>query len=409
MIKASLPSSLSFLVTLFNKILQTQIYPEKWSRGIITPIPKSGEIENPDNYRGITINSCLSKLFNLLLINRLLSLINEKNILKNNQIGFRKGFRTADHVLTIKALMNKYLSENKKLYLYFVDFRKAYDSIWHEALFEKLLGYKISTKFVSLLKNVYEKLNLSVRLPRGITEFFPSNVGLKQGCNMNPILFNLFINDINEIFHERFYHPVTLCNIKLSNLLYEDDLILISETRTGLQSCLSNLQAYCQKWKLTVNKKKTKVMVVEKRQFSTQMHRFSFKKEPLEICKLYPYLGTIITNNGNFKVNIQELCKSARRAMYTLLGSTNKYASGNLRMLLKLFDRMILPICTHNCEVCGSTFFTRKFVPNDFLSKRRLKNAADKLHCVFIKQTLGVNSKASNWAILSETNRCSHD
>ena len=68
---------------------------------------------------------------------------------------------------------------------------------------------------------------------------------------------------------------------------------------------------------------------------------------------------------------------------------------------------MILPISTYNCEVWGSTFFTRKFVSSDFLSERQLKNTVDKLHCVFIKQILGVNSKASNWAILSETNRSS--
>ena len=71
-------------------------------------------------------------------------------------------------------------------------------------------------------------------------------------------------------------------------------------------------------------------MVVEKIQSSVQIHCFNFKKKPLEICKLYPYLRAIITNNGNFKVNIEELCKIARRAMYTLLGSTNKFASGNL-------------------------------------------------------------------------------
>ena len=115
---------------------------------------------------------------------------------------------------------------------------------------------------------MYDITKVSVHLSRGITKFFPSNVGLKQGCNMSPILFSLFINDINEIFDVRFCRPVTLGNIKLNNLLYADDLILISETRTGLQSCLDNLQAYCQKWKLTVNNKKTKVMVVEKRQSS---------------------------------------------------------------------------------------------------------------------------------------------
>ena len=85
---------------------------------------------------------------------------------------------------------------------------------------------------------MYEKNKLSVRLPRGIAEFFPSNVGLKQGCNMSPILFNLFVSNINEIFDVCFCQLVSVGNIKLSNLLYADDLILISETKTGLQSCL---------------------------------------------------------------------------------------------------------------------------------------------------------------------------
>ena len=129
-------------------------------------------------------------------------------------------------------------NKNIKLHFCFVDLRKAYDSIWRDTLFKKLFCFGVSTNFVSLLKNIYEKTKLSVHLPRVITEFFPSNVGLKQGCNMSPILLNLFINDINEIFDERFCHPVTLDNIKLSNLLYADDLILIFETRTGLQGCL---------------------------------------------------------------------------------------------------------------------------------------------------------------------------
>ena len=72
--------------------------------------------------RGITINSCLNRLFDLLLANRLTSFVNEKSILKYNQIGFRKGFHTADHVLTTKTIIDKYLSKNQKLYFCFVDF-----------------------------------------------------------------------------------------------------------------------------------------------------------------------------------------------------------------------------------------------------------------------------------------------
>ena len=118
MIKASASIILPFLVVFFNKILETREYPDKWTVGMITPLHKSGEIDDPDNYRGITINSCLSKLFTLLLNNRLTNFINKEDALKFNQIGFRKGFRTADHVLTLKALIDKYLNKPKSLHMF---------------------------------------------------------------------------------------------------------------------------------------------------------------------------------------------------------------------------------------------------------------------------------------------------
>ena len=127
---------------------------------------------------------------------------------------------------------------------------------------------------------MYEKNKLSVRLPRGIAEFFPSNVGLKQGCNMSPILFNLFVNDINEIFDVRFCHPVSLGNIKLSNLLYADDLILISETKTGLQSCLDQ--------SASITARSGNSWSTIKRQKSWLWKKDNPQLEPLEICKLYP-------------------------------------------------------------------------------------------------------------------------
>ena len=130
-----------FLVTLFNKILETQYYPEEWSIGIITPLHKTGELDNSDNYRGITLNSYINKLFTRLLNNRLTEIIENKNLLKHNQIGFRKGFCTVNHALTVKTLIDKYLSQIKKLFLCFVDFKKAYDSLWRTGLLSKLQSY----------------------------------------------------------------------------------------------------------------------------------------------------------------------------------------------------------------------------------------------------------------------------
>ena len=160
---------------------------------------------------------------------RLTTFTSDNQILKYNQIGFRKSFRTSYHVFTIKTIISKYLKENKKLYLCFVDFRKAYNNIWREALLYKLSAYyDVSINFINILHNMYNKVHLSVRLPNGITQSFSSNIGLQLGCNLSPILFNIFINDLNEIFDKTFCQPAKIKNLTLNNLLYADNLILVA-------------------------------------------------------------------------------------------------------------------------------------------------------------------------------------
>ena len=121
MSKLADPIILPFLTILFNEIIETKEYPDVWSIAIVTPALKSGEVNNPNNYRWITITSCLSKLFNLLLTTTLTKYVNDKGLINYNQVGFRKGFCTADHVFIVKTLIDKYLSQNSNFYFYFVD------------------------------------------------------------------------------------------------------------------------------------------------------------------------------------------------------------------------------------------------------------------------------------------------
>ena len=115
--------------------LKNEYSPGVWGLGIIIPLLKSGDSINVNNYRGVTVNSCLSKLFMLLLNNRLQELCDRKGIIIfYNQIYFRKLFRTADHVFTLKTLIDKAFSEGKELYFCFVDFWKVYDTVWGNGL-----------------------------------------------------------------------------------------------------------------------------------------------------------------------------------------------------------------------------------------------------------------------------------
>ena len=195
----------------------------------------------------------------------------------------------------------------------------------------------------------------------GITQPFSSNIGRKQSCNLSPIVFNIFVNDLNEIFDKTFCQPAKIRNLTLNNLLYANDLVLVSETSSGLQRCLDRLQEYCDKWRLNVNIKKPKTMLVEKKQSSINQTSFTYKNNVLDICKSYPYLGTIISYNGQFKFNTNELCKKASSAMYTLLGNANKFYAENIKILIDLFDKMIFSICTYNCFIFQLQILTQQF------------------------------------------------
>ena len=108
---------------------------------------------------------------------------------------------------------------------------------------------------------MYNKFYLSLRLPNDIVQSFLSNIGLKQGCNLSSILFNIFLNDLNEVFNETFCQPAKIKNLTPNNLLYADDIALVSEPTLA---CKIVLIEYCDKWRLAVNIKKTETMVLEK-------------------------------------------------------------------------------------------------------------------------------------------------
>ena len=131
---------LPIYVGLFNLILNTGIIPEIWSQGKIMPIYKNnGDSTNPDNYRPISILSCLGKLFTALLSERLSTFIEENAILKENQAGFRKHYSTTDHIFALYSLIEILKHEKKKLFCSFIDLSKAFDSVWRIGLWRKLL------------------------------------------------------------------------------------------------------------------------------------------------------------------------------------------------------------------------------------------------------------------------------
>ena len=114
----------------FNKLFSHANQPKLLTLNYLVTIFKKGEVWDLDNYREIAIGSILGKIFALILLKRLETRINEAHPISPNQVGFKKGHRTSDHIFVLNTIVKKFLQvEKRRLYVAFVDFRKAYDKI----------------------------------------------------------------------------------------------------------------------------------------------------------------------------------------------------------------------------------------------------------------------------------------
>ena len=220
------------------------------------PIFKKDSTKDPDNYRGLAIGPAFAKLFSSILLKRLINFIDLKKLLSPEQIGFIKGKRISDHIFFLQTIIEKVVKKTKqKLYAVFIDFKKAYDTVNRALLIKRLQSVGINGIFMRNIMAMYEKTEYCIKLKDGHTRPIKSNLGLKQGCPLSPMLFNLYIDDIKDIFDDQ-DDPIHIQNTKINYFLYADDLVILSESRAGLQRGIDKAYNFAKAKHLTISYKK---------------------------------------------------------------------------------------------------------------------------------------------------------
>jgi len=374
-----------YFTDIFQYIFDKGVYPETWAEGTLQLIYKKGDRNDPGNYRDITLLSCLGKLFDQILYNRL----KVSNIEINEaQCGFRQDYSTVDNVFVLQALISKSFMDKQTLYCAFIDLKRAFNSIYRQGLWYKLISSGYGGRLVKIVKNMYEKIKCRVRLHGGnLSEVFVTMLGLQQGAILSAYLFSYFLNDLPDVLNSDSPDSgVNIGDLNVKLLMYADDMVVVSNSIQGLQKSLDVMYEYFTKWKLTVNLLKSNILVCKPRGGPLPDEIWTYGGEIMNLCTTYNYLGITFTARGINNSSLDVLVNQANKSLATLQSNMAGIGTFPPAVSLRLFHTCVTPVLCYGSEVWGY-------------------QRANKMQCVlnkWCKRILGVKNSTCNAAVAGE-------
>ena len=348
------PVCISWLERLFRVVWQHRSVPQAWQDAICVPLYKGkGRPDECDNYRGIMLLSVPGKVYARILLRRLA--VFAENALSESQNGFRKGRSCTDAIFTLRRLVELTLEQQQQLYLAFVDFTKAYDSVRRERLWEILHDVGLPHEFIVRIAAFHLHTSVRVRLADLFGPEFRTRLGLRQGCVLAPVLFNLYLDHVvrmadkpggvtMDIVDRRalLLPNSSRCKatgrITVHDTRFADDMTLLATSRDLLQSSLSALFTTGVDQNLLISAKKTKAMSVgAKLDDVVQVGTTS-----LESVEKFVYLGSEICADGTCHSEVKRRIGMALSAFLSLKLSLWKRREISLKTKLRMLDAFVM-------------------------------------------------------------------
>lgn len=334
---------------IFNDILHTGIIPSQWAESHIILLYKKGPKDDIGNYRPISLISNVYKVFAKIILDRISGTLDENQPVE--QAGFRKDFSTIDHIHTIKQLIEKYNEYKKTIYIAFIDYAKAFDSLRHDVVWQSLREQGIQYTYINIIKNIYSESIGRIRL-ESTGDAFAIKRGVRQGDPLSPKLFTAVLE---QMFKKLDWEHLGL-NIngsRLNHLRFADDLVLLEEDPKLLESMIQTLADKSREVGLEINSSKTKMMT------NSFPRDITVNGQKLEYVEEYVYLGQIISPNDQMSKEIEKRIATGWKT-YWALKEITKSKEISIKIKKKTFDTCILPAITYGCETWALTKLHRE-------------------------------------------------
>ena len=364
------PPMFPVLFRLIQFCFESSLVPDAWLNSIVKPIPKSSNSDPrvPMNYRGISLLSCVYKLYSSILNHRLLFHLEESGLLADEQNGFRKNRSCVDHIYSLTSIVYSRLHKGKPTFCGFVDFHKAFDCLNRDLLCFKLLSAGVDGYLYKALKALYRNTVGCVQINEHRTGWFPTPSGVKQGDILSPTLFALFINDLLKEIKQSTI-GVRVGDLVVSTLCYADDLVLLAESEIDLQTLFNIVSRWCSKWRMTINNDKTKVIHFRNKRDTVSKFTFKSGSTSLSYTNSYKYLGLTLDEHLTFEEGTKILSDSAGRALGAVINKIKLCRDLGFKSYTQLYLSCVCPISDYAAGVWGYC----KFINRDMIQDRAMR------------------------------------
>ena len=275
------------LASIINLSFSQGIFPSSLKLAKVTPIYKNkGDTTSCNNYRPISLLSIFSKLFEKCIYKRLYSYLEKNNLIYEKQFGFRKGYSTNHALISLIETIKSYLDKDNLVCGVFIDLQKAFDTVDHDILLYKIYHYGIRGEAYNWIKGFLTNRKQYVNISGFESSKQSITCGVPQGSTLGPLLFLLYINDLNRAFSKCVVH----------HFADDTNLIFASKKKETIETVMNHELKILVEWlkanKLSLNESKTELII-----FHSQYKRIpdisikinSFKLVKKKLCKLFRY------------------------------------------------------------------------------------------------------------------------